>query len=302
MKIMITGGTGLIGRELTSSLISDGHRVIILSRNPDSAQGVLSGASLMPWDARTPQGWGHLVNEADAIVNLAGASLADGRWTKQRKREIFESRVQAGQAVAQAIESATRKPRVLVQASAVGYYGPREDEVITEETPPGDDFAAEVCLGWEASTAPVEELGVRRVLLRTGVVLDAKEGALPRMLLPFKLFVGGPLGTGRQWFPWIHITDEVGAIRYLVDNHEASGPFNLAAPNPVTNADFSKALGRILNRPSVLPTPAAALSLLFGEMSTVLLDGQRAVPAHLRRCGYRFRFPTVDAALEDLLA
>jgi uncharacterized protein (TIGR01777 family) len=255
----------------------------------------------MPWDGRTPQGWGHLVNEADAIVNLAGASLADGRWTKQRKREIFESRVQAGQAVAQAVESATRKPKVLVQASAVGYYGPHEDEVMTEEAPPGDDFPAEVCLGWEASTAPVEELGVRRVLLRTGVVLDAKEGALPRMLLPFKLFVGGPLGTGRQWLPWIHITDEVGAIRYLVDNDGASGPFNLTAPNPLTNADFSKTLGRVLGRPSVLPTPAAALCLLFGEMSTVLLDGQRAVPKHLHRCGFRFQFPTVEAALEDLL-
>jgi uncharacterized protein (TIGR01777 family) len=296
------GGTGMIGRALTSSLIKDGHQVIILSRNPGSAKGMPPGTGLMPWDGRTAQGWGHLVNEANAIINLAGASLADGRWTKQRKREIFESRVQAGEAVAQAVEIATRKPKVLVQASAVGYYGPHEDEVIPEEAPPGDDFPAEVCLAWEASTAPVEELGVRRVLLRTGVVLDSKEGALPRMLLPFKLFVGGPLGTGRQWFPWIHIADEVGAIRYLVDNDGASGPFNLTAPNPLTNADFSKALGRALGRPSVLTTPAAALCLLFGVMSTLLLDGQRAVPTHLDRCGYRFQFPTVEAALQDLLA
>lgn len=305
MKVIITGGSGLIGRALAASLLNGGgdkHEVIVLSRNPQRVSGLPNGVQVVGWDGRSTQGWGQLVEGADAIVNLAGANLSEGRWTEQRKRLIFDSRVHAGQAVTQAIEGARLKPKVLVQASAVGYYGPHGDEKITEDAPPGNDFLAQVCIAWEASTAPVEGWGVRRVVIRTGLVLSTEGGALPRMAMPFKMFVGGPLGSGRQWLPWIHIADEVGAIRFLIGKEDASGPFNLTAPEPVTNAQFSRVLGRVLNRPSALPVPSIALRLMFGEMSTVLLEGQRAVPQRLLAAGYQFRFPNLEQALRHLLA
>jgi len=301
MRILITGGTGLIGRALAADLVREGHEVIVLSRHPERASDMPSGVRVQGWDARTAEGWAHLADGADAIVNLAGENLAAGRWTAERKRRIRESRVNAGRAVAEAVEAASRKPRVVVQASAVGYYGPCGDEEITEEHPPGNDFLARVCVEWEASTAAVEEMGVRRPVIRTGVVLSATEGALPRMLPPFRFGLGGPLGSGRQWFPWIHLADEVGAIRFLIEHAEAGGPFNLSAPNPVTNAEFTRALGRVLGRPTFMRVPAFALRLLFGEMGTVLLEGQRAVPKRLLEAGYTFRFTEVEAALGDLL-
>jgi len=190
----------------------------------------------------------------------------------------------------------------VVQASAVGYYGPCGNEIVTEEPPPGNDFLADVCVAWEASTAAVEAHGVRRPILRTGVVLSREGGALPRMLPPFKFGLGGPLGSGGQWFPWIHIRDEVRAIRFLIEHPEAHGPYNLCAPTPVTNAEFTKALGRVLNRPAFMPLPAFVLQLLFGDMATVLLDGQRAVPKHLQDAGFTFAFEQVEQALRDLLS
>jgi len=301
MRTLITGGTGLIGRALARSLIKDGHEVIVLSRNPERARDLPAGTRVERWDGRTIEGWGHFADGADAIVNLAGENLAAGRWTAERKRRIRESRLNAGEAVVQAVRAAEHRPRVVIQSSAVGYYGPRGNEEVTEETPPGHDFLSEICVAWEASTTPVEGMGVRRVIIRTGVVLSTAGGALPRMLLPFKLFVGGPLGSGRQWFPWIHIADEVATIRFLIENEAASGPFNLTAPNPVTNAEFSRVLGRALGRPAIVPTPAIALRLLFGEMATVLLEGQRAVPRRLLELGFSFGFPEVAAALRDLL-
>ncbi len=302
MRVIITGGSGLLGRALTADLVSDGHEVIVLSRDPQRVTGMPAGVRVERWDGRTVEGWGHLADGADAIVNLAGENIAAGRWTAERKQRIRQSRIDAGRAVVQAVERAARKPRVVVQASAVGYYGPRGDEEVVEETPPGDDFLARVAVDWEDSTAPVEAMGVRRAIIRTGVVLSTAGGALPRMLLPFKLFVGGPLGNGRQWFPWIHIADEIGAIRFLIENEEAAGPFNLAAPHPVTNAEFSRALGRVLKQPALFPVPAPALRLLFGEMATVLLDGQRAVPRRLQTLSFSFRYAEVEAALRDLLA
>ena len=301
MRILITGGTGLIGRALAADLAQEGHEVVVLSRHPERATDMPSGVQVQGWDARTAEGWGHLADGADAIVNLAGENLAAGRWTAERKRRIRESRVNAGRAVVAAVEAASRKPRVVVQASAVGYYGPCGDEEITEDHPPGNDFLAQVCVEWEASTAAVEEMGVRRPIIRTGVVLSATGGALPRMLPPFRFGLGGPLGSGQQWFPWIHLADEVGAIRFLIAHEEASGPFNLSAPNPVTNAAFTRALGRVLGRPTFMRVPAFALRLLFGEMGTVLLEGQRAVPKRLLEMGYTFRFAEVEAALRDLL-
>ncbi len=301
MRVIVTGGTGLIGRALVASLAGDGHEVIVLSRDPQRGGSWPAGVRLERWDGYTANGWGPLADGADAIVNLAGENIAAGRWTAERKRRIRESRVNAGRAIVQAVEAATRKPSVLIQSSATGYYGPRGDEELMESAPPGRDFLAQTSLLWEDSTAPVERWGVRRAVIRTGVVLSAEGGALPRMLLPFRLFVGGPLGSGRQWLPWIHIADEVRAIRFLIEQEAASGPFNLAAPNPVTNAQFSRALGKALGRPAWMPVPALALRLLFGEMATVLLNGQRAVPHRLLQLGFTFRFAEVEAALRDLL-
>ncbi|OGO03141.1 MAG: TIGR01777 family protein, partial [Chloroflexi bacterium RBG_13_53_26] len=291
MRVVITGGSGLIGRALSASLARDHHEVIILSRHPEQVVGLPAVVRAERWNPHIAEECRHLVEEADAVVNLAGENIAARRWTVDRKKQIRDSRLNAGRAMLQALESATRKPRVVIQASAVGYYGLCGDEELNEESPPGKDFLAQLAIDWEASTAQIERLGVRRAIIRTGVILSPEGGAFPRLLLPFRLFVGGPLGSGRQWFPWIHIADEVGAIRFLLENESASGPFNLSAPHPVTNADFARMVGRQTKRPAFLPTPAFLLRLLFGEMATVLLDGQRAFPGRLMLMGYNFRFP-----------
>jgi hypothetical protein len=305
MHVVIAGGTGLIGRALARSLLADGHRVSVLSRSAEPRH-LPEGAVARRWDARTAAGWIDLVEEADALVNLAGESLAGsgplpGRWTADRKAVIRDSRLGAGAAVAEALATAERRPAVLVQASGVGYYGPADDADLPEDAPAGEDFLARLAAEWEASTAGVEGLGVRRAVVRTGIVLSGDGGALPRLALPFRLFAGGPLGSGRQWVPWIHIADEVGAIRFLIDHPEAEGAFNLVAPNPVTNADLARALGRVLGRPALLPTPAFALRAMMGEVADLVLTGQRALPARLERLGYRYRFPQVEPALRDLL-
>ncbi|MDI9548163.1 MAG: TIGR01777 family oxidoreductase [Chloroflexota bacterium] len=302
MRAIVTGGTGLIGRALCRELVDHGHEVIVLSRNPDKKEeGLPSQVETVGWDAQSARGWGDRVSETDAIVNLAGAGLADGRWTDERKRSILESRVKAGQAVLEAVSAAATRPKVVIQSSAVGYYGPRGDEVLNEDAAPGSDYLARVCFDWEASTAPVVRMGVRRPVIRTGIVLTTEGGAFPKILLPFKLFAGGPMGNGSQYWPWIHINDEVRAIRFLMENETASGPFNLTAPNPLTNKEFASVVGQAMGRPSLMPAPAFALKLALGEMSTVLLDGQRAVPSRLQELGFEFDFATLDAALKDLL-
>jgi uncharacterized protein (TIGR01777 family) len=302
MRIIITGGSGLVGQALTESLTADKHEVTILSRHPERVKSLSAGVKVKKWDGRSAAGWGHLANGADAIVNLAGENIAAGRWTDERKQRIRESRVNAGRAVVEAVRAATNKPEVVIQASAVGYYGARGAEEVTEETSRGDDFLTQVCMDWEASTTPVEELSVRRVIIRTGVVLSPKDGAFPKMVLPFKLFAGGPLGNGRQYLPWIHLADEVAAIRFLIEQKTASGPFNLTAPTPLTNAEFGHVLGKVLKRPAFLPTPSLALQLIFGEMSKVLLDGQRALPERLQQMGFVFSFSEPEAAVADLLS
>jgi hypothetical protein len=241
-----------------------------------------------------------LADGADAIVNLAGAPL-NRLWTSRYKRLIRDSRLDAGQAVVEAVEAARKRPSVVVQAAGVSLYGPRGDEVITEEEEAADTFLGRTAVQWEESTAAVESLGVRRAIVRSAPVLSAEGGVFPLMALPFRFFVGGPLGSGRQWFPWIHIEDEIRAIRFLIENEAAAGPFNLTAPDTVTNAEFSRALGRVVRRPAFFRVPAFALRLVLGEMSTVVLDGQRAVPAKLRDQDFTFRFPTLETALRDLL-
>jgi uncharacterized protein (TIGR01777 family) len=301
MRIVITGGTGLIGSALARDLGEAGHEVVVLTRDPDKVSSLPPNTRAARWDGKTAAGWAEFLDGDTAVVHLAGESIAAGRWTEAKKRRIRESRVESGRAVLAAIRQAAAKPRVLLQGSAVGYYGPCGDEIVTEAHPPGHDFLGNVCAEWEASTAEVESLGVRRAVLRTGVVLSDAGGALPRMALPFRLLAGGPLGNGRQWFPWIHIADEVGAIRFLLEREDARGPFNLTAPKPLTNRDFSRALGKALHRPSLAPAPAFALRLVLGEMADALLTGQRAVPHRLLEHGYAFRHPEALGALRDLL-
>lgn len=305
MRIIISGGTGLIGSKLVNDLAAEQHEVLVLSRSPEKYT-FPAGVQGVKWNGRTAEGWGHLVNETDAIVNLAGENIAGthfipSRWTPERKRRIHDSRVEVGSAIIEAVQAAANKPSVLIQASAVDYYGSHGDEILTEEDPPSESFRARVCQVWEQTTQAVEAMGVRRVIIRTGVILSREGGALPITALPFRLFVGGPLGSGQQWWSWIHIDDEVRAIRFLLENEFAHGVFNLTAPNPLTNKAFGKMIGRVLKRPSFIPVPAFALKLVLGEVANVVLKGQRVLPQRLEAAGFTFKFPDAHSALTDLL-
>lgn len=305
MRVIITGGSGLVGQRLTQRLTDEGHEVIVLSRNADWVVGLPKGARAVDWDAKTAQGWGHLANGAGAIINLAGENLAGNipfglRWTESRQQKILSSRVNAGNAVLEAIKAAENKPGVLIQASAIGYYGDRDDEV-TEQAKPGDDFLASVCQQWEATTVPVEEMGVRRVIIRSAPILDNKDGILPILTLPYRMFVGGPLGSGKQHFAWIHIQDEVEAILFLLNNEDAEGPYNLSAPEPLPNKEFGKQIGRTLGRPSFFPVPEFLFNVLFAEGATMVIDGKNVLPEKLESAGYEFKYPTAREALNDLL-
>ncbi|MEA4857356.1 MAG: TIGR01777 family oxidoreductase [Solidesulfovibrio sp.] len=302
MRVVIAGGTGFIGRALVRSLTDDGHEAVVLSRTA-SGHRSRPGVTFAPFDGRTATGWGHLLDGAGALVNLAGENIASGYWTRARKGRLRDSRLFAGQAVMEALSGVAAPPAVLVQGSATGYYGDRGELPTDESAPCGQGFLAGLARDWEASTAGAEALGIRRVVARTAVVLGAGGGALPRMLAPYRYFLGGPLGSGRQYFPWIHLHDEVAAIRFLLDEPRASGPFNLAAPGAVSQDELAGALGRALGRPSFLRVPEAALRLLLGEMGRELfLSGVRAVPAKLSALGFVFRHPSLGAALADLLA
>lgn len=306
MRIIITGGSGLIGRALANSLAADQHEVVLLSRSPGRVTNLPSNVRAVAWDGHTAQGWGELADGAGAIVNLAGESIAgEGflplRWSDERRQRIRDSRINAGRAVTAAVAGATQKPRVVIQASAIGYYGVHGDEALDESAPAGNDFLANVCREWEASSAGVETAGVRRVIIRIGVVLSTQGGALTRVLLPYRLFGGGRFGSGRQYWSWIHLDDVVRAIRASIEDEQFAGPINLTAPNPHTNNDFGKTLGQVLGRPHWLPVPAFALKLPFGEVTTVVLDGQRVLPAKLQHAGFTFQFPQLAPALQDLL-
>ncbi len=309
MKILLTGATGLIGRYLTSSLVQDGYKVQVLTRSPQRAAALLPPTvGLTRWDARTLGDWVAALKDTDAIIHLAGESIAGQtpwqvltrRWSPSVKASILSSRVRTGKLLLAALQQVGARPRFFLQASAVGYYGPRF-EPVDESAAPGTDFLAQVCRRWEAATAEVEALGIRRVVLRTGLVLDAQEGILPLMLLPVRLGVGGRLGSGKQPLPWIHLADEVAAIRFLLAAEDASGPYNLTAPEPVCQERFVQAAGRILRRPVWLPAPAWALRLALGEKATLVLEGQHALPIRLQQAGFTFRYPTLDEALQALL-
>lgn len=302
MKVIISGGSGLIGSVLARDLAENGHEVFILSRSPkQNISRYGEGIQVVGWDGKTAAGWGSLVEGADAIVNLVGENLSSGRWTKARKRRIIQSRVEPGRALVEAVRQAKIKPKLLIQSSAIGYYGVRGDEKITEDADPGNEFQSQVCIDWENSTAAVEELGVRRVITRSGIVLDARQGALPRMVMPFKFFVGGPIGSGKQWVSYISIFDQVKAIRFLLEHETASGVYNLTTPNPLRNKDFEKAIGQAVRRPALIPVPAFAMQLLFGEMSIIILKGQRVLPERLLEAGFKFDHPDANSALRAVL-
>lgn len=298
MNVLISGGTGLLGRALTRSLLADNHKVWILTRSPERAVLPL-GVTALGWDGRTASDWGHIVNEMDAIVNLAGLSTASWPWTESRKQAIWNSRVWAGQAVASAIQSANRRPRVLIQSSGINYYGLSGDAA-NESTPHADDFLSRLSAAWEFSSQHVEDLGMRRVVIRTAVVL-ARENILMKLLeLPVKLFFGGRLGDGRQYLPWIHVADYVSAIRFLLDDERARGPFNFVAPEATTNAEFMRTLAQMLHRPYWFHIPAFLMRIPLGEMSVTVLEGRQSVPQKLSDAGYQFKFPTLESALADL--
>lgn len=302
MRIIVTGGTGLIGQALSRSLVSDGHEVHVLSRNPAKAKHVAAGVHLVQWDAQSALGWGELADGADAIVNLAGEGIADGRWSKERRERILQSRRDAGAAVMQAISAATEKPKALVQASAVGYYGPRGDELISESTSPGSDWLSHVVFEWENTTAAAARMGVRRTVARTGLVFSRQGGAFPKMKLPFDMVLaGGPLGSGKQYVPWIHLEDEVRALRFLIEDPAAEGAYNLSAPNPVNYKEFASTMGEVMGRPSFMPVPGFALKAVLGAMASILLTGQRVVPQRLTEQGFTFNFPELAPALRNLL-
>jgi len=301
MKVLITGGSGFIGRALGASLGSDGHEVIALSRNPQDVVGLPAGMRVAGWDGRSGSGWVTLAEGADAIVNLAGESLSHWPWTADRKRRFLESRVNAGQAVVDAVRRARVKPRMIIQSSGVGYYGPRGAEEIPETSGSGQDFLARLAVQWEASSAEVEAQGVRRVIIRTGLPLSLHGGVFPLFRLPFLFMIGGALGSGRQGLPWIHLDDHVRAMRFLIERQDARGPFNLAAPQPVTNRQFARTLGKVMRRPAIVPVPGFAIRLALGEMAGMVLTGQRAVPTRLAAMGFAFRFAELEDALRDVL-
>ena len=298
MNVVVAGGTGFIGRPLVGALLARGDTVAVLTRS--AAPDLPQGARAVRWNAAPggDGGWRSAIAGADAVVNLAGESIAAGRWSPARKGRIMASRVHATRAIVEAMGADATRPRALISASAVGFYGPRGDEAVTEADGPGHDFLAKVCVAWEAEARRAEAHGARVVLARLGLVLAGDGGALPRMALPFRLMAGGPLGAGTQWVPWIHRDDAIALLLLLLRSGAAQGPVNAVGPAPVRGRDFACELGRALGRPSWLPAPAPLLRLALGEAAdALLLAGQRALPRQAEALGYRFRYGAAAAAL-----
>ncbi|HEY0172914.1 MAG TPA: TIGR01777 family oxidoreductase [Pyrinomonadaceae bacterium] len=301
MRVIVTGSTGLVGRALVRSLLADGHEVTRLVRG--GSQGFRApGTAAVHWAPERGEIDAAELEGHDAAVHLAGESIAEGRWDDEKKRRIVESRVKGTRLIAEALAGLSAKPPVLVSASAVGFYGDRGDEVVNEGSASGTDFLSEVCREWEKATLQASQAGIRVVHVRIGVVLDAEGGALPKMLTPFKLGVGGRVGSGRQYMSWITLEDLVGVIRRAVEDETLRGPVNAVAPGPVTNAEFTKALGSVLGRPTIFTVPAFAARLAFGEMAdALLLAGARVEPARLKEAGFEFKHPEIEGALHSVL-
>ncbi len=302
-RVVVTGATGLIGQRLCARLSERGYEVIVFSRNPEQARKVVPGAaSYVAWTpTEQHEQWCRSIHGIYGLIHLAGAPVFGKRWSAAYKMRIRDSRILGTRGLVNAILEADEKPAVFLSGSAVGYYGFSDSTRLDETAPPGDDFLARVCVEWEQEGSKAEDAGVRTVLLRTGIVLDRKEGALPKMLLPFRLFAGGPILPGSQWFSWIHLEDEVGLIIKALEDEQMTGPLNLTGPEPQTNRDFCATLGKVIRRPSWLPVPGFGLKLLLGEVGDMLTEGQRAIPQKALDQGYTFAYPTAEAALRDLL-
>lgn len=290
-----------MGRHLMKELLASGCRVAVATRNRQAAAGqVENGVELVEWDGMLSISPADKLESVDGVINFSGESIGNRRWSDSLKQEIVNSRIKSTRSIVKAINEGKIKAKVFINASAVGYYGPHRDEVITEREAPGRDFLAEVCRQWEAEAYKVHNPLTRVVTLRIGVVLG-RQGALARMTMPYKFYAGGPLGQGEQWLAWIHVQDLVRMLRFILEEDGVSGPVNGTAPNPVTMRDFSKTLGEVLGRPSWLPVPEFLLKIALGQMSEMLLHGQRAIPEKILEAGFRFKYPDLKAALEDLL-
>ncbi len=301
MKVIVTGSTGLVGRALVKSLLADGHEVTRLVRG--EAQGFKApGTAAVHWNPERGEIDARALEGHDAAVHLAGENVGEGRWDEEKKRRILESRVKGTRLLAETLAGLREKPRVLVSASATGFYGDRGEEVLREESASGEDFLAGVCREWEKATLAASQAGIRVVHMRIGIVLAGEGGALQKMLTPFKMGVGGRLGSGRQYMSWIALEDLVGAIEHALAEEELHGPVNAVAPRPVTNEEFTKTLGHVLGRPTIFPVPGFALRLAVGEMADVLLGGQRVEPARLKESGYQFKQPELEGALRSVLS
>lgn len=303
MRILLTGGTGFVGRALIDALIRDGHTTAALSRRPAPPPDWPAGAEWLRWTGPPGAIPPEALAGVDAVINLAGASIGEGRWTKKRKDLLFSSRILTTRALVDRIAEASDRPHVLISASAVGYYGSRGNggTEFTEASPPGGDFLATLCAHWEDEARKVVRCGVRLCLLRFGVILERGGGALPRMMLPFKFGLGGPVGSGRQILSWIHRADAIGLIRFALATERFSGPINATAPDPVSNRRFAILLGRALHRPAFMPTPGWALRMALGEMADLVLRGQHVLPTRALEFGYHFRYPDLEAALGAIL-
>jgi uncharacterized protein len=301
-QVIVAGGSGLIGRKLIDKLLQARHEVIVLSRKPENVHKIFPAVRVEFWDAKTSSVLVNIFDGAGAVINLTGESIAAKLWSSMQKQRILSSRIDSTCAIVNAIEQTRHRPSVLLNASAVGYYGNVPEGEVTEAYPKGNGFLPNVCKQWEEEAQKAQELGVRVVLLRTGIVLDKNEGALHKLLLPFRMFIGGPLGNGRQWFPWIHVWDEVNAILYAMEHEQINGPINLAAPQSMRMIEFCNALGSVLRRPSWLPVPEFTLRLMLGEMAEPLLfQSQKIIPMKLLEAGFKFQFPNLENALQDIL-
>ena len=301
-RIIVTGATGLIGRKLVNALMQRGYNVVVFSRSVNKAKTIFPNpVEIVEWDYLKPEFWKSNLENSDAVVHLAGINLFAKRWNDNFKKEVIRSREVSTRNLVEAIKTCSNKPEVFISASGIGYYGDSGDDVLTEESTAGNDFLAEVCKVWESESQKASKYGIRNIQIRTGLVLSPEDGALKQMLPVFKLFIGGPLGNGKQWASWIHIDDIVGIYIHAIDNAKLKGAINAASPNPVKMKEFAKTLGHVLNRPSLFPVPKFALKLVVGEAAEVVTASQKVDVHKLLDNGYRFKFENLEAALRDLI-
>ncbi len=301
MRLLLAGATGFIGRALAGSLTDRGHEIVILTRRASRENWPGIRTRYRYWNPREEGLWEKELEDAEGVINLAGEPIVGKRWNPQQKQKILESRAGTTQALVKAIQKSTRKPSFLINASAVGFYGPHGDEDLNESSPHGSDFLAHVCQAWEAHALRAQDFKVRVALLRIGIVLEKGGGALAKMLFPFQMGLGGPLGSGKQWMSWVHLKDLIEMVHFLIDHKNITGPVNGTAPNPVRMKEFAKTLGEVLHRPVLFPVPGFALKILLGETADVLLTGQRVLPQKALGAGYEFRFPALKGALQEIL-